>query len=108
MLRRGARTEPIAPVIGSLADEHFTDPGGKGPAAARLDHCRDLVFPADDERFDAAVAAVAHPAAQPQPGGRLQGPGAIADPLHPAGDAQKRASHWRRLTRRTLLSPRPG
>jgi len=53
----------------------------------------DSVFPADDVRFDTAVAAVAHPPAQPQPDSGLDRPGAIADPLHPAGDAQKCGSH---------------
>src|SRR5439155_26258844 len=88
-----ARAEPIAAVIGGLAHVNLGDAGSERSFAAGLDHRRNRILPADEERLDAAVTAVANPAAQPQPGGGFDRPRAIADALHPAGDAQPHAPH---------------
>ena len=59
-----------------------------GALAAGRDHRRDRLVGADHQRLDAAVAAVAHPAAQAEASPLSHRPGAVADALDPAGDAQ--------------------
>src|SRR5438067_12314423 len=54
---------------------------------AALQHLRNVVGGSGEQGLDAAVAAIAHPACQPQPAGDALGPVAVAHALHTALDA---------------------
>src|SRR5439155_21975598 len=69
------------------------DAAAKQSLKTDLDNRRDANIVANDARLDAAVGAVAHPAAQAEPARPAHHPGAVADPLYPAGDAQPHAPH---------------
>src|SRR5438445_1795108 len=92
-LYRRFGAKPDAAVVLSLANRDIGDAGAEGSLAAGLDHRRDAIIVASHQRLDAAVGAVAHPAAQAEPARPAHHPGAVADPLYPAGDAQPHAPH---------------
>ena len=65
---------------------------------AGFDHAADCRLVADDQGFDGAVAAVAHPAAETKPLSGGHRPVAIAHALHPAGNRQACLQCHRRRT----------
>src|SRR5271165_6056986 len=80
-----AGDKPHDAVILIWGDGHVPNLGPERTLSTGLDHGRDGLGCARDERLDPAVPAVSDPAAQPQARGGTRHPNPVSDALHLAG-----------------------
>src|SRR5262249_12901660 len=81
-----ARLPQAAQFLAAGLVEHRFDPRRWRTVPAQRDHLRDRLGRSRKQRFDAAVAAIAHPSLQMACNSLVFDPGAVTDALHPAPD----------------------
>lgn len=97
--RRKLRKTPRQDVEIDGLDVDVVDTGGDRAAAAGVDHRAHRIVVADDQGFDRAIHAVAHPAGEAEPLRGRDRPVAVAHALHAAADRE--AGLQRHRVRRT-------